>query len=86
MVELKELVIIDNKVDEKFLKKIKSAKKAVKLFESGQVEKAYQEAINKAKLDDNDFAREIKISLIEDEQQRNIKIYEAAKFFLQSCQ
>lgn len=68
-------------------KKIHSAKKAVKLFESGVVENAYQDALKKAKQNPDEATKNFKISLIEDEQVKNMAIYKAAKRFLDNnCQ
>lgn len=76
----------DKERAKKQAKKIQSAKKAVKLFESGAVEDAYKKALDEANRSSDETARKFKVSLVEEEQKRNIAIYNLAKFFLGNCQ
>lgn len=91
VVETQQTCFVDDKiasemeeVQKKLTKKIQSAKKAIKLFESGTVEEAYKKAMEEAKNISDEMERNFKVSIIENEQQRNIAIYKAAQNFLKN--
>lgn len=88
MVETEKKRLIDNaeaeEVQKKLAQKINSARKAIKLFESGKVEAAYNKALKEAKAIPNEMERDFKVSIIEEEQQNNIKVYAAAKIFIKN--
>lgn len=91
VVETQQTCLVDDKiasemeeVQKKLTKKIQSAKKAIKLFESGTVEEAYKKAMEEAKNISDEMERNFKVSIIENEQQRNIAIYKAAQNFLKN--
>lgn len=91
VVETQQTCLVDDKiasemeeVQKKLTKKIQSAKKAIKLFESGTVEEAYKKSMEEAKNISDEMERNFKVSIIENEQQRNIAIYKAAQNFLKN--
>lgn len=82
--ETKTLVDTQKKKEmtEKEKKMIKRAKKAINLFESGVVESAYEAALKEAEKITDKMAKKLRLSVIEDEQRKNIQKYQAAKNFL----